>query len=228
MTDNKFYVYVDWTTEELPRPYYVGYGNRNRINLKRRNKHHTNVRNKYGFKREVVYETYDEQDAKQKEIEFISKHGTFVLAENYCFGVNYTIGGDGKGGRTGRLLSEEHKQIISEANSHPKSEETKTLMTIAARERANNPEWIKKMSEVAKARWKNKECVEKFKLSTTGKKRTDEQKAGMAAALAGTWTKERLERHCERLKTLWQNPEYHKKQMNARLNKSKNKKEKSE
>jgi len=48
--ENNFYVYVDWTLEDQPRAFYVGYGGKNRVARKTRNKHHTNIAKKYRSK----------------------------------------------------------------------------------------------------------------------------------------------------------------------------------
>ena len=109
-----YHVYVDWTTEDEPRPYYVGKGLTSRISLQIRNKHHTNVSNKYGFRREIIFSSYDDNACKQLEIQKIKEFHTFVQDPDYNqIGCNYTTGGDG-GRFPGWHHSEETKQIIRE------------------------------------------------------------------------------------------------------------------
>ncbi len=155
--EKMFFVYVDWTTEDIPRPYYVGYGQRIRIINKHRNKHHTSIRQKFGFKREIVLVINNELLAKLIEISLIAELKTYIGVDGYSFGCNYTFGGDGSSGHRQPPCSPEHRQIMSEVNSHPKSDETKRLMSIAAKKRASDPEWIEKMRIVALQRWQNPE-----------------------------------------------------------------------
>lgn len=150
-----FYVYVDWTTEKIRRPFYVGYGNKVRIRCKRRNKHHTNIKNAFGIQREIVATFDNKKLAEHCEIALIEKHKTFVYAKNYVWGCNYTIGGDGSRGHRQPSPSIACRRASSIANSHPKSDETKALMKIAAQKRAADPNWVQKMREVSLARWKN-------------------------------------------------------------------------
>ena len=55
----RFYVYVDWTNEFEPRPFYVGLGSLDRTRNFRRNWSHTTIRKKFGMTRVVVFETDD-------------------------------------------------------------------------------------------------------------------------------------------------------------------------
>lgn len=94
-----FFVYVDWTMEDAPRPFYVGKGTLTRVNLKTRNKHHCHISTKYGYRREVIVETVDEAHALQEEVRLIAFYHTFVDDPAYNgIGCNYTIGGDGTSG----------------------------------------------------------------------------------------------------------------------------------
>ena len=73
-----FFVYVDWTTEDVPRPFYVGKGNERRIKFPRRNRLHENIANKHGLIRQVVFETDDEQLALALEQRLIEEYKTYV------------------------------------------------------------------------------------------------------------------------------------------------------
>lgn len=115
-----FHVYIDWTLECPPRPFYVGKGLDNRVKLNTRNKHHTNISNKFGFKREIIYSSYDESSCKQLEIEKIKELHTFVQDPDYNqIGCNYTIGGDG-GRIAGWHHSEQTKCLIREKRAFQK------------------------------------------------------------------------------------------------------------
>jgi len=67
----KFNVYVDWTTEPAPRPYYVGKGTLERVRNPYRGEKHEKVRNACGWERVTVMETDDEKLALDKEQELI-------------------------------------------------------------------------------------------------------------------------------------------------------------
>lgn len=91
----KFYVYVDYTQESIPRPFYVGKGKGNRFDVIRRNCLHTKIVNEFGVNRIKVFETDSEVEAFQKEIELIREYKTYIHDNDYCFGANQTTGGDG-------------------------------------------------------------------------------------------------------------------------------------
>lgn len=122
----KFMVYVDYTTEELPRPFYVGKGSILRVRLKNRNKLHSAIMTRYGFDRRVVFETDNEKLAFVRECELIAKHNTYVYGGGW--GANFTLGGDGTSGAKfpnrhgedhpmwGRKHTEESKRKNSESN----------------------------------------------------------------------------------------------------------------
>ena len=108
-----FYVYIDWTIENPPRPFYVGKGNINRTRRLKRNVLHERISKKYGIKREIIFESDKEELCLLKEIETISLLKTFVNDENYNqIGCNFTVGGEGT---TGHKYSEESKKVLSES-----------------------------------------------------------------------------------------------------------------
>jgi hypothetical protein len=97
----KFHVYVDLTTEDVPRAFYVGKGSKSRVKLleRRGNKLHANILNTYGIQRVVIYETDDEQDAFETEVEAIKTLQTRSHRLNGHWGANHTDGGEGVVGR---------------------------------------------------------------------------------------------------------------------------------
>ncbi len=105
-----WYVYVDWTTEAEPRPFYVGKGNDARLNRLMRNRLHTNIKRKYGFAREVVMVTSVEEYAMNREKDLIAKYKTNVTKAGH-WGANLTDGGEGNSGGT---RSPELRKLLGE------------------------------------------------------------------------------------------------------------------
>lgn len=106
-----FFVYVDYTTEVQPRPFYVGKGNAVRVASLVRNVVHGRIAKKYGQRRTVVLETTDESQALDHERELIIEHRTYVNGGVGWWGANLTLGGEGV---TGLKHSEESKERMSE------------------------------------------------------------------------------------------------------------------
>ncbi len=109
-----FYVYEDWTTEELSRCFYVGKGDASRVaRLKRTNKRHRAIHQELGLKRVVVFENSDESIVLDYERIVIKERHTHVHDSEYNgIGCNLTLGGQGK---SGRVVSRETGRKISEA-----------------------------------------------------------------------------------------------------------------
>ena len=113
-----FYVYVDWTTEETPRPFYVGKGSGNRINVSRRNWKHRKTKKEFGIQREIVFESSLEDAALSHERDLIGEFHTFIDDTEYNgIGCNFTQGGDG-----GKFPSRETRRLIGESNRRRKGE----------------------------------------------------------------------------------------------------------
>jgi hypothetical protein len=242
MKAKMFYVYVDWTLEDEPRPFYVGMGSLKRVkNVSSRNNLHENISEKYGRSRRVEFETTSRDEALLKEIELISFYKTYFYDKS-SWGCNFTIGGDGTTGHT-MIMSDLHRKAISDANSHPRSDETKEKMKIAAHERASDPEWIEKMSNIARSRWENPDYREKMRDARVGKKRSDEQRERIKRATVESHSSEEVRARCsssakkrfenpeererikEKMRQLWLDPVYREKMKNSR---NKNKESKDE
>ena len=146
-----FFVYVDWTCEEIPRPFYVGKGNKNRLKKLVRNLHHSNIARKYGLDRCVEYITPVEPESLDIEKKLILEYGTHVYTKGN-WGANYTLGGDGTSGAKFPPLTEKHKNAVRKGASYKRSDETKKRMSIAAHKRAQDPDYIKKLSDIRKSR----------------------------------------------------------------------------
>lgn len=113
-----YYVYVDWTLEEIQRPFYVGKGSGNRAARSRRNWKHRNIRTSFGLDRKIVFETVDEAVALSREIELIANYHTFVDDVKYNgIGCNFTAGGEG-----GLHPSCHTRVLIAESNQRRKGE----------------------------------------------------------------------------------------------------------
>lgn len=93
---NVFFVYIDWTLENLPRAFYIGKGLLDRVQTQERNNDHwRNIAAKHGFRREVILATKDESYAFVQEILGILEHGTFCGSTQHRWGANKTAGGEG-------------------------------------------------------------------------------------------------------------------------------------
>lgn len=113
-----YYVYVDWTLEDVPRAFYVGKGSGSRIYKTRRNWNHRRVRRTFGYRREIVFRTENEDEAFLKEKQLICEFHTFVDdVEADDIACNFTDGGSG-----GRTPSKHTRMLLSEANRRRKGE----------------------------------------------------------------------------------------------------------
>lgn len=95
---NRFYVYGDWTTEPIPRCFYVGKGDGNRVRLLKRNKKHELVAKKHGCQRILIAAHVTSEAANNLEIQFITGYMTFQPRDPHGIGCNFTRGGDGANG----------------------------------------------------------------------------------------------------------------------------------
>ena len=177
--ENTFYVYVDYTKEEIPRIFYVGKGKLSRVQdhkESRRNRVHNRISKKYGLERKIIFETLDEQEALKVEIEKIEEYRTFIYSEGYSWGANLTPGGDGV---TGCRHSEESKIKISEGLKGRKAwnEGMKNCFSEEAK---------KKISEKNKNKKRSEETKQKIRDFHLGKKMSDESKKKMRDAKIGT------------------------------------------
>lgn len=124
-----FFVYGDFTNEGVP--FYWGKGDAQRVQALNRNKKHTNVATKYGFRREVVLITSIERLALDEEIRLIAETHTYVGDPEYNgIGCNFTKGGEG----LGKIVSDETRRKMSEAKRGKKySDEARRHMSEAKR-----------------------------------------------------------------------------------------------
>jgi hypothetical protein len=156
-----FFVYVDYTTEEMPRPFYVGKGDVRRLKLTYRNRLHDNISKKHGVDRRVVLETENETEAFEHECSLIAEHRTYVYGEGYVFGANFTVGGEGCSGRQNSL-------------------ETRVKMGLGRKGKKHTDEARKQMSRVRKGRKITEAHRLNIQRASTGRKHTPETKARLS------------------------------------------------
>jgi hypothetical protein len=118
----KYYVYVDWTLEEISRPFYVGKGSSSRLKILKRNQRHTAISEAYGMERKIVLETDSEEEAFVLEKKLIQEYSTYAHDPG-SRGANYTLGGEGS---SGRILSKESIDKIRRPHG-PKHSESQRL-----------------------------------------------------------------------------------------------------
>lgn len=110
----KWHVYEDWTLESIPRCFYVGKGNDDRVSkLKRSNEKHTDICKKFGINRVVVASDTCEKNILDIERNVIRDRHTYMRDPQYNgIGCNRTVGGQGN---SGRIVSKETGLKISNA-----------------------------------------------------------------------------------------------------------------
>jgi len=111
--------------------------------------HFNNAIKLYGwdnFQHEVLYENLTENEAKQKEIELITKYNT----RNHKFGYNITPGGEGFSGKDNPWYGKHH------------SEETKQKMSKDRKGKPKSESWRKKISESEKGKVVSEETKRKM------------------------------------------------------------------
>lgn len=166
-----FYVYEDWTTEEIPRCFYVGKGLLRRVHDLKRNKKHTNVALKHGLKRVIVEKFVDEKQAFMLEERLIAERSTFMTD----IGCNFTRGGEGVSGpskRKGTKLPATHCENISLGKrgkpthwSRPKSEAFKAMISAALTGIKRSEETRKKIAlSVSKNGFRNYKAIDQLTL----------------------------------------------------------------
>jgi hypothetical protein len=196
----RYKVYVDYTTEENSRPFYVGKGSDHRVKLIKRNKLHTAIAAKYGLDRRVIFETDDELIAFDKERELIVEHNTYIYAGGW--GANFTLGGEGGSGAKfpdrhgenhpmwGRKHSEESKRKNSESNKLATSGEKNGMFG-----KHHNEETRKKIGDRSRCRIDSDETRQKKSLAAKrinlGRKHTSLTRQRMSEAAKGRtpWNK---------------------------------------
>ena len=129
---NVWFVYVDYTDDG--RPFYVGKGNESRVKEKERNSDWKVIAEQFGWRRETVYASRDENDAYAAEKWLVAYHDTFR-----GWGANLNEGGRGQ--KSGWKHTAEARAVMSafqRGREHaPHSEATKQLLS--ERQRGKTP-----------------------------------------------------------------------------------------
>lgn len=108
-----FHVYEDWTVEELPRCFYVGKGDDQRVLKLKRSCRHTDIVKMFGQERRIVLTSADEMKIFEAERQHIILRHTHPNDPEYNgIGCNMTSGGQGN---SGRIILPETKAKISAA-----------------------------------------------------------------------------------------------------------------
>lgn len=144
-------MYVDWTTEEMPRAFYVGEGTQKRVNGFKRNRVHAGMTARFGLKREIVKEFDDLWEARNFETELIIQHGTFAPVTGW--GANLKLRDETPNGF--KHTSESKAKLSAALKGRPKPPRTREHMlhlNEANRGKGHGPEWRRKMSEKLKGR----------------------------------------------------------------------------
>lgn len=132
-------------------PFYIGIGSS--LNYERaftksnRNKHWLNIVSKNKYEVEILFDNLTEQEARDKEIEFIKLYGRVDLNNGIL--VNLTDGGDGC---LNRILSNEVKIKIGKSNKGKKhNTEFRERCSFLQKSRMSNPELYKKLCDATKS-----------------------------------------------------------------------------
>jgi hypothetical protein len=185
----QFHTYVDWTLEDVPRPFYVGKGNEDRVRNPERNTKHRYVRKHYGYHREIVFVSNNERECLTKEIELIAEHHTYSH-DPYASDVacNFTLGGEGVAGLrhseesrrkislalAGKTLSPEHREKLAEANRGKPFAEERCRNISRAKTGVPNPKLRREV---------NPQRGQKISDSLQGRQLSEEHKKSVARAL---------------------------------------------
>lgn len=149
-------IYVGITSQRLSRRWQGGNGYKG-------NSYFTRAIKKYGwdnFSHEIIATELSESEAKQLEIECISK----FKSNQRKFGFNISSGGESK---AGTKISEWQKQRIAEASrGRIVSEQTRQKLSVATKNSWNDPAKVERMKKINLGK-SNPQY---------GKKRTDEEK----------------------------------------------------
>ncbi len=191
-----FFVYIDWTLEDVSRPFYVGKGQLKRISQHERNLYWRNIAAKHGQHREVVLATKDEAFAFEQEKRLIAELGTFEDGTSGRWGANLTEGGEGL---SGYVHTHTTRQKISKAHlGKVLSRETRQKLSVIGSQRIGkkHPMHGKHFSEEAcvnmsdskqklYASKRGAEIRQQIRETMTGRKLTEEHKRNVSLSRLG-------------------------------------------
>jgi hypothetical protein len=180
-----YHVYIDWTCEERPRPFYVGKGSPSRVKqLFCRNRLHESIVKKHGLRREVVITTSVEHVAFDEEVRLIAELRTFVHGEGYVFGANFTLGGDGASGA--KRSNEFRRNVGDLKRGHHPSAESRKKMSDSAKKRPKMKDSTRAIiADQVRHRVITEETRQKLRNAGLGRRLSTETKAKISATLKG-------------------------------------------
>jgi hypothetical protein len=182
------------------QPFYIGIGSDShfyRANAKaNRTDFWKRIANKYGYKVEIVDSNIEWDDAVQLEMNLIKQYGRIELKTGTL--VNMTDGGEY--GTKGRVLTEDTKRKISEAQIGDKnhrfgkkmSEEERLLMIKSVTGLKRTNETREKISKARMGMKFSKETCEKIQRARKGTNHSEETKAKIAKASQLYWDTRKL------------------------------------
>jgi hypothetical protein len=179
------HVYVDWTEEAIPRPFYVGQGDDYRLQRVQRNPKHTNVKNKYGIRREVVLTTEDASHALEVERLLVAELHTFVDdGEASSIACNWTPGGEGCS-----HAQETRERIRTSVTAQWQDPTFREQRRQAMRGKTRSEETKRLLSRIGKGRKLSSEIIARRSESNRGSKRGPETRAKMSEARRAWWAR---------------------------------------
>ena len=203
-TEQKFFVYVDYR-EDDGRPFYVGKGVEKRVRKEKRNPLHANIKNKHGMVRKIVFETYSEQEAFDKEIELIQELKTHIDFDEG--GANLSLGGGGSSGY--KFTDEQRKKLSESLKKALENPEHREKMSELSKKLWEDPEYREKMKERNKKMWEDPKFQEKRRESHRKVYEKPEIKEKLSKNSKKLWEDpEHREKMSESLKKLWEDPEH--------------------
>jgi len=207
-TEKKFYVYVDYRGDD-GKPFYVGKGITRRIKDLQRNPLHTNIKNKHGMVRKILFENLSESESFEKEIQLIQELRTHIDFREG--GANLTFGGEGVSGykytkEQRKKKSESLKKRWEDPGYREKMSES---VSETNKKSWEDPEYREKMYESLKNVWEDPERREK--MSESNKKNWEDPgyREKMSKSVKKQWEDpEHRKNISESQKKRWEDPEY--------------------
>lgn len=197
--DNNFYVYRH-IRKDTNKPFYIGLGSKpkkfNNISQEYKRAFSDHSRSKFwksvvaktGYEVQIIFECGNLQEAREKEIEFISLYGRRDLKKGTL--VNMTDGGEGT---IGRKVSKETKQLMSERLSgRVFTTTTKLKMSKSAKIKKFTEETKLKMSQAQRGKRHTEESKQKMSQAQRGRKVTEKTRQKLSQAKKGKRSKDSI------------------------------------
>ena len=192
-----FYVYVDWTRENYPRPFYVGKGNANRIKVLGRNNKHTWVQKQFGIDRRIMCSTISEQFAFDLEVQLIVDNDTFNpnFKDYSDIRCNLTKGGEGA---SGYHFSEEQRDKIK---SYHNRLDVKIRKSLIQKVIQNRQDVKKNKGEIFREKWKSDEFRTKMLIVVRNHRHSQSVRQRIAESIKHSWDIVDKTKRCDNIRT---------------------------